>query len=103
MTITRKDSMLKYDNRVVNQLLTVEQLENIQNWLSEQPDTFETEEVEERELKGPFRGEEEKEGDLVDVLDGFLDEVTKATNYYREIANNTNKQDYLRKKIVTLV
>merc|ERR1719209_2176689 len=47
--ILKKDSLLKYDNRVVNQLLTVEQLQNIENWLGEQPDSFAKEEIEELE------------------------------------------------------
>lgn len=102
-SILRKDSLLKYDHRVVNQLLTVEQLQNIENWLGQQPDKFATEEVEQQELAGPFQGEEEKEGDAVDIMDGFLEEVTKATNHYRDIANNRNKRQFLCKKIVTLV
>ena len=95
--------MLRHDNRVVNQLLTVEQLQNIENWLGEQPDTFPEEEVEERVLTGPFRADEEKQGDMVEVVDGFLEDVNKVTNFYRDIANNRNKQAALRKKIVTLV
>ena len=112
--ILRKDSMLKYDNRVVNQLLTVEQLQNIQNWLGQQPESFVTEEVEEQQIMDPAKEQKEKvqedkdmvdkrQENLVEVMDGFLEEVTKSTNFYRDIANNHNKQNFLRKKVVTLV
>ena len=112
--ILRKDSMLKYDNRVVNQLLTVEQLQNIQNWLGQQPESFVTEEVEEQQIMDPAKEQKEKvqedkdmvdkrQENLVEVMDGFLEEVTKSTNFYRDIANNHNKQHFLRKKVVTLV
>ena len=49
---------------------------------------------------GLANGQEEKDGD---TLDGGIEKLTKATNYYRDITNNTNKQQFLRKKIVTLV
>ena len=100
--VEREDSLLRYDNRVVNRLLSLEQLENIENWLSQQPEVWEIEEGEEEEVAemGLASGQEEKEGD---TLDGGLEKLTKATNYYRDIVNNTNKQDFLRKKIVTLV
>ena len=112
--VEREDSLLRYDNRVVNRLLSLEQLENIENWLSQQPEVWKTEEGEEEEVTevgvgessgqemkiGGTSGQEEKE---VDTLDGALEKLTKATNYYRDIANNTNKQQFLRKKIVTLV
>ena len=112
--ILRKDSMLKYDNRVVNQLLTVEQLQNIQNWLGQQPESFVTEEVEEQQIMDPAKEQKEKvqedkdmvdkrQENLVEVMDGFLEDVTKSTNFYRDIANNHNKQHFLRKKVVTLV
>ena len=112
--ILKKDSMLKYDNRVVNQLLTVEQLQNIQNWLGQQPESFVTEEVEEQQIMDPAKEQKEKvqeekdmvdkrQENLVEVMDGFLEEVTKSTNFYRDIANNHNKQHFLRKKVVTLV
>ena len=124
--ILKKDSMLKYDNRVVNQLLTVEQLQNIQNWLGQQPESFVTEEVEEQQIMDPAKEQKEKvqedkdivdkdmdkedknmvdkrQDSLVEVMDGFLEEVTKSTNFYRDIANNHNKQHFLRKKVVTLV
>ena len=109
--VEREDSLLRYDNRVVNRLLSLQQLENIENWLSQQPEVWKTEEGEEEEVGvgesiglevevGVSCGLEEKEGDK---LDGGLEKLTKATNYYRYIANNTNKQKFLRKKIVTLV
>ena len=112
--ILRKDSMLKYDNRVVNQLLTVEQLQNIQNWLGQQPESFVTEEVEEQQIMDPAKEQKEKvqedkdmvdkrQENLVEVMDGFLEDVTKSINFYRDIANNHNKQHFLRKKVVTLV
>ena len=112
--ILRKDSMLKYDNRVVNQLLTVEQLQNIQNWLGQQPESFVTEEVEEQQIMDPAKEQKEKvqedkdmvdkrQDNLVEVMDGFLEDVTKSTNFYRDIANNHKKQNFLRKKVVTLV
>ena len=112
--ILKKDSMLKYDNRVVNQLLTVEQLQNIQNWLGQQPESFVTEEVEEQQIMDPAKEQKEKvqeekdmvdkrQENLVEVMDGFLEEVTKSTNFYRDIANNHKKQNFLRKKVVTLV
>ena len=112
--ILRKDSMLKYDNRVVNQLLTVEQLQNIQNWLGQQPESFVTEEVEEQQIMDPAKEQKEKvqedkdmvdkrQENLVEVMDGFLEDVTKSTNFYHDIANNHNKQHFLRKKVVTLV
>ena len=112
--IQKKDSMLKYDNRVVNQLLTVEQLQNIQNWLGQQPESFVTEEVEEQQIMDPAKEQKEKvqedkdmvdkrQENLVEVMDGFLEDVTKSTNFYRDIANNHNKQHFLRKKVVTLV
>ena len=112
--ILKKDSMLKYDNRVVNQLLTVEQLQNIQNWLGQQPESFVTEEVEEQQIMDPAKEQKEKvqedkdmvdkrQENLVEVMDGFLEDVTKSTNFYRDIANNHNKQHFLRKKVVTLV
>ena len=112
--ILRKDSMLKYDNRVVNQLLTVEQLQNIQNWLGQQPESFVTEEVEEQQIMDPAKEQKKKvqedkdmvdkrQENLVEVMDGFLEEVTKSTNFYRDIANNHKKQNFLRKKVVTLV
>ena len=116
--ILKKNSLLRYDNRVVNQLLTVEQLQNIENWLGEQPDTFAKEEIEELENIEPVclnqeqedeRHDEDedmvdkKQGNMVEVMDGFLEEVTKSTNFYRDIANNHNKQLFLKKKVVTLV
>lgn len=114
--ILKKNSLLKYDNRVVNQLLTVEQLQNIENWLGEQPDTFAKEEIEELENIEPVclnqeqedkRQDEDmvdkKQRNMVEVMDGFLEEVTKSTNFYRDIANNHNKQLFLKKKVVTLV
>ena len=121
--ILKKNSLLKYDNRVVNQLLTVEQLENIENWLGEQPDSFDKEEIEELDILEPVRLNQEledkmqddsaetrakdmvdkKQGDMVEIMDGFLEEVTKSTNFYRDIANNHNKQLFLKKKVVTLV
>ena len=114
--ILKKNSLLKYDNRVVNQLLTVEQLQNIENWLVEQPDTFAKEEIEELENIEPVclnqeqedkRQDEDmvdkKQRNMVEVMDGFLEEVTKSTNFYRDIANNHNKQLFLKKKVVTLV
>ena len=112
--ILRKDSMLKYDNRVVNQLLTVEQLQNIQNWLGQQPESFVTEEVEEQQIMDPAKEQKEKvqenkdmvdkrQDNMAEVMDGFLEDVTKSTNFYRDIANNHNKQHFLRKKVVTLV
>ena len=116
--ILKKNSLLKYDNRVVNQLLTVEQLENIENWLGEQPDSFAKEEIEElensesvplnQEQKDKRQGDtkdmvDKKQGNMVEVMDGFLEEVTKSTNFYRDIANSHNKQLFLKKKIVTLV
>ena len=115
-SILKKNSLLKYDNRVVNQLLTVEQLQNIENWLGEQPDTFAKEEIEELENIEPVclnqeqedkRQDEDmvdkKQRNMVEVMDGFLEEVTKSTNFYRDIANNHNKQLFLKKKVVTLV
>ena len=122
-SILKKNSLLKYDNRVVNQLLTVEQLQNIENWLGEQPDSFAKEEIEELENIEPvcLNQEQEdkrqddsaerkpkdtvdkKQGSMVEVMDGFLEEVTKSTNFYRDIANNHNKQLFLKKKVVTLV
>ena len=114
--ILEKNSLLRYDNRVVNQLLTVEQLQNIENWLGEQPDTFAKEEIEELENIEPVclnqeqedkRQDEDmvdkKQRNMVEVMDGFLEEVTKSTNFYRDIANNHNKQLFLKKKVVTLV
>ena len=114
--ILEKNSLLRYDNRVVNQLLTVEQLQNIENWLVEQPDTFAKEEIEELENIEPVclnqeqedkRQDEDmvdkKQRNMVEVMDGFLEEVTKSTNFYRDIANNHNKQLFLKKKVVTLV
>ena len=116
--ILTKNSLLKYDNRVVNQLLTVEQLQNIENWLGEQPDSFAKEEIEELENIEPVCLNQEKEDkrqdededmvdkkqrNMVEVMDGFLEEVTKSTNFYRDIANNHNKQLFLKKKVVTLV
>ena len=112
--ILKKDSMLKYDNRVVNQLLTVEQLQNIQNWLGQQPESFVTEEVEEQQIMDPAKEQkvkvqedkdmvDKRQDNLVEVMDGFLEDVTKSTNFYRDIANNHNKQYFLRKKVVTLV
>ena len=100
--VEREDSLLRYDNRVVNRLLSLEQLENIENWLSQQPEVWKMEEGEEEEVgeMGVASGLEEKEGD---TLDEGLEKLSKATNYYRDIANNTNKQQFLRKKIVTLV
>merc|ERR1711974_137723 len=102
--ILKKNSLLMYDNRVVNQLLTVEQLENIENWLGEQPDSFAKEEIEELEVLEPVRLNQEQEDkrqddavetkprNMVEIVDGFLEEVTKSTNFYRDIANNHNKQ-----------
>ena len=119
--ILKRNSLLRYDNRVVNQLLTVEQLENIENWLGEQPDSFAKEEIEElkniepvplnQDQKGQDNSTErkskdmldKKQGNLVEVMDGYLEDVTKSTNFYRDIANNHNKQHFLRKKVVTLV
>ena len=117
--ILKKDSLLKYDNRVVNQLLTVEQLQNIENWLGQQPESFAKEEIEELEILEPaprLNQEQEdaverkpkdmvdkKQENLVEIMDGFLDEVTKSTNFYRDIANDHNKQLFLKKKVVTLV
>ena len=107
--VEREDSLLRYDNRVVNRLLSLEQLENIENWLSQQPERFQPGEGEEEEVGGPGElevevggscGLEKKEGD---TLDEGLEKPSKATNCYRDIANNTNKQKILRKKIVTLV
>ena len=46
---------------------------------------------------------DKRQDNLVEVMDGFLEEVTKSTNFYRDIANNHNKQHFLRKKVVTLV
>ena len=46
---------------------------------------------------------DKRQENLVEVMDGFLEEVTKSTNFYRDIANNHNKQHFLRKKVVTLV
>merc|ERR1719209_1417060 len=93
--ILKKNSLLKYDNRVVNQLLTVEQLQNIENWLGEQPDSFAKEEIEELENIEPvclIQEQEDKRKDdtaerkprdmvhkkqanMVEVMDGFLEEV----------------------------
>ena len=121
--ILKKNSLLKYDNRVVNQLLTVEQLENIENWLGEQPESFAKEEIEELDILEPVclnqkledkmqddsaetRAKDmvdKKQGDMVEIMDGFLEEVTKSTNFYRDIANNHNKQLFVKKKVVTLV
>ena len=118
-SILKKDSLLRYDNRVVNQLLTVEQLQNIENWLGGQPDTFATEEIEEVEVVEPVRLHQEQEMDLVErkpedmvdkkhggmveIMDNFLEGVTKSTKLYRDITNNHNKQNFLKKKVVTLV
>ena len=92
----KKNSLLKYDNRVVNQLLTVEQLQNIENWLGEQPDSFAREENiepvplnEQQEDKRQDDATErkskdmvdKKQGNMVEVMDGFLEEVTKSTNF----------------------
>ena len=102
--VEREDSLLRYDNRVVNRLLSLEQLENIENWLSQQPEVWKTEEGEEEEVTEVGVGESSgQEMEVGDTLDGGLEKLTKATNYYRDIANNTNKQQFLRKKIVTLV
>ena len=102
--VEREDSLLRYDNRVVNRLLSIKQLENIENWLSQQPEVWEIEEGDEEEEEvvemGGTGGQEMEVGD---TLDGGLERLTKATNYYRDIANNTSKQKFLRKKIVTLV
>ena len=46
---------------------------------------------------------DKRQDNLVEVMDGFLEEVTKSTNFYRDIANNHNKRNFLRKKVVTLV
>ena len=48
--VEREDSLLRYDNRVVNRLLSLEQLENIENWLSQQPEVWKMEEGEEEEV-----------------------------------------------------
>ena len=102
--VEREDSLLRYDNRVVNRLLSLEQLENIENWLSQQPEIWKTEEGEEEEVTEVGVGESSgQEMEVGDTLDGGLEKLTKATNYYRDIANNTNKQQFLRKKIVTMV
>ena len=96
--VEREDSLLRYDNRVVNRLLSLEQLENIENWLSQQPEVWEIEEGEEEVGETSVQ-----EVEVGDTLDGGLEKLTKATNYYRDIANNTYKQKFLGKKIVTLV
>merc|ERR1711994_812255 len=72
--ILRKDSMLKYDNRVVNQLLTVEQLQNIQNWLGQQPESFVTEEVE-QQIMEPAKEQKEKVQENKDMVDKRQDNL----------------------------
>ena len=70
--------------------------------------------MEEQQIMDPAKEQKEKvqeekdmvdkrQENLVEVMDGFLEEVTKSTNFYRDIANNHNKQHFLRKKVVTLV
>ena len=88
--VTERESILKYDKRVINRLLTVDQLNNIEKWLGEQPEKFPTENEYAQHITGPST--ENIDSQMIDVIDGFLDEVTKATNYYRDIANNTNKR-----------
>ena len=88
--LSEKESLLKYDQRVVNRLLTVEQLNNIEKWLSDQPEKFPTETEYAKHLAGPST--DIIDGNMIDVIDGYLDEVTKATNYYRDIANSKYKR-----------
>merc|ERR1719507_1854389 len=71
--ILEKNSLLRYDNRVVNQLLTVEQLQNIENWLGEQPDSFAKEEIEELENIEPVCLNQEQEDERHDEDEDMVD------------------------------
>ena len=66
----KRRAELSQDARVVAQLLSVEQLSNIETWLSQQPDTFPAESTQQAAV-------------VVDTVDGFVEDV--AFKVYRDI------------------
>ena len=87
--------MLRYDHRVINRLMTVDQISHIEQWLDDQPDQLaDDEHVYDEITSVPDNTKDE------DVHDSHHFDVAKSTNYYRDIANRDRFIYYKKVSIV---
>ena len=96
----QRSRLLKYDQRVVNRLMTVEQIGHIEQWLNNQPDSFTQQTTDDAENvyetvdddapDSPRK--DDPEDDDVPTVD-----LDKSTNFYRHIANSQDRLVYYRK------
>ena len=95
----QRSRLLKYDQRVVNRLMTVDQIGHIEQWLNNQPDSFPVDEDSENVYESvddtTDSPRDNPEEDVPPV------NVSKSTNLYRDIANRRDAVVYYRK--VTIV
>ena len=87
--------MLRYDHRVINRLMTVDQISHIEQWLDDQPAQLADDEHVYDELT-PVPDNTKDE----DVHDSHHVDVAKSTNYYRDIANRDRFIYYKKVSIV---
>ena len=71
--------LLRKDSRVINRLMTVEQLSHIQKWLENQPDEFDVEKVQE---ESHYEKVDNDDRDDEDVSEDVQDSQHFMTNYY---------------------